>query len=83
MFSLRQAVSPTTTTLRRSFASSSRALAANALVFLETKDDVLVPATFNAITAAKKLGGEVHGVLIGKDEQSVQNAANGAKKWVS
>ncbi|GAA5848225.1 hypothetical protein JCM3766R1_006771 [Sporobolomyces carnicolor] len=66
--------------VHRSFSTSTRSLAANALVFLETKDDVLVPATFNAITAAKKLGGQVHGVVIGKDQQSVEAAAQGAKK---
>ncbi|GAA5886778.1 hypothetical protein JCM16303_003310 [Sporobolomyces ruberrimus] len=76
---LRHSASLRTPSLRQ-FSSSSRSLAANALVFLETKDNVLVPATFNAITAAKKLGGNVDGVLIGKDQKSVEQAAEGAKK---
>ena len=80
MFSL----SRTTTllpSLKRSFSTSPRSLAgANTLVFLETKDSKLVPSTFNTITAAKKLGGKVHGVLIGKDQQEVESCAGVAKK---
>ncbi|GAA5989813.1 hypothetical protein JCM5350_002951 [Sporobolomyces pararoseus] len=66
--------------LNRSFSTSPRSLGANTLVFLETKDSKLVPSTFNTITAAKKLGGKVHGVLIGKDQQEVESCAGVAKK---
>ncbi|GAA5957825.1 hypothetical protein JCM3765_003779 [Sporobolomyces pararoseus] len=64
----------------RSFSTSRSRLSANALVFLETKDSKLVPSTFNTITAAKKLGGKVTGVLIGKDLKDVQEPAQVAKK---
>ncbi|GAA5999204.1 Aim45p [Rhodotorula paludigena] len=65
----------------RAFSASARALAdANALCFLETKGDQLVPASANAVTAAKKLGGKVTGLLIGKDEQSLAGAIATAKK---
>ncbi|GAA5915897.1 Aim45p [Sporobolomyces salmoneus] len=64
----------------RSFTTSSRSLAAKSLVFIETKDSSLVPATLNAITAAKKLGGTVDGVLIGPDEGSLEGVKEGVKK---
>ena len=65
---------------RRAFSTTRSVEAASALVFLETKGSSLVPATLNAITAAKKLGGDVHGLLLGKDEASCQGAADEAKK---
>ncbi|GAA5823290.1 hypothetical protein JCM10212_006471 [Sporobolomyces blumeae] len=62
----------------RSF-SSSASVSAQTLVFLETKGDKLVPATLNAITAAKKLGGDVHGVLLGENEASLKDAIEATK----
>ncbi|BGP26340.1 electron transfer flavoprotein alpha subunit [Rhodotorula toruloides] len=63
----------------RSFSASGRANA-ETLVFLETKGDSLVPSAANAITAAKKVGGKVTGLIIGKDEASVKPAVERAKK---
>lgn len=53
------------------------------LCFLETKvtdKSDMVPAALNAVTAARKVGGKVTGILLGKDEQSMQPAIDKAKK---
>lgn len=68
-------------TATRAFSASARAKA-ETLVFLETKGDSLVPSAANAITAAKKVGGKVTGLIIGKDEASVKPAVDRAKKCV-
>ncbi|GAA5849163.1 hypothetical protein JCM5353_001652 [Sporobolomyces roseus] len=78
MFSLLRTTTPSIS--RRAFSTTRSLEAASALVFLETKGTSLVPATLNAITAAKKLGGDVHGLLLGKDEASCQGPADEAKK---
>ncbi|CEQ40037.1 SPOSA6832_01614, partial [Sporobolomyces salmonicolor] len=62
----------------RAFSTTRPSLAANALVFLETKGDSLVPAALNAITAAKKLGGKVTGVVVAKDQDAVKGAVERA-----
>ncbi|GAA5906683.1 hypothetical protein JCM5296_006455 [Sporobolomyces johnsonii] len=62
----------------RAFSTTRPSLAANALVFLETKGDSLVPAALNAITAAKKLGGKVTGVMVAKDQDAVKGAVEKA-----
>ncbi|GAA5820718.1 hypothetical protein JCM3770_005262 [Rhodotorula araucariae] len=65
----------------RAFAASARAHAdVHAAVFLEDKGGELVPAAANAVTAAKKLGGKVTGILIGKDEQSLEKAIASSRK---
>ncbi|BGP18994.1 hypothetical protein JCM10213_009297 [Rhodosporidiobolus nylandii] len=65
----------------RSFSASARSLAdVNALVFCESKGDTLVPAALNAITAAKKLGGKVTGLLIAKDEAAIKDTVERVKK---
>lgn len=48
----------------RGFASTSAAFA-NTLVFIEHKNGAVSPASLSAITAAQKLGGDVHGVVLG------------------
>lgn len=68
-------------TATRAFSSSART-SAETLVFLETKGDSLVPSAANAITAARKVGGKVTGLIIGKDEASVKPAVDRAKKCV-
>ncbi|POY69983.1 hypothetical protein BMF94_7027 [Rhodotorula taiwanensis] len=74
----------TARTSQRCFSASSRRSAdANVLCFIETKvtdKSDMVPGTLNAITAAKKIGGKVTGILIGKDEASMQPAIDKAKK---
>lgn len=76
----------TARTSQRCFSASSRRSAdANVLCFIETKvtdKSDMVPGTLNAITAAKKIGGKVTGILIGKDEASMQPAIDKAKKSV-
>ena len=52
---------------------------ANTLLFLEHKAGKLNPATLNAVTAAKALGGKVTGILIGPDSDQVVDTA---KKYV-
>ncbi|GAA5875269.1 hypothetical protein JCM8547_006884 [Rhodosporidiobolus lusitaniae] len=65
----------------RTFSASARASAeVNALVFCESKGDTLVPASLNAITAAKKLGGKVTGVLIAKDMDAIKDTVERVKK---
>lgn len=68
----------------RCFSASARRLQdANVLCFLETKvtdKSDMVPAALNAITASKKIGGKVTGILVGKDEASMQPAIDKAKK---
>ncbi|KAK4049829.1 Electron transfer flavoprotein alpha-subunit [Microbotryomycetes sp. JL201] len=69
--------------LARSTLLSSRSYATsaspNTLVLLEHKGNKLVPATLNAVTAAKKLGGKVTGLVIGGSEQSTKDVVDKAK----
>ncbi|GAA5885115.1 hypothetical protein JCM6882_007234 [Rhodosporidiobolus microsporus] len=66
---------------QRSFSASARVGAdVNALVFCESKGDTLVPAALNAITAAKKLGGKVTGLLIAKDAEAIKETTERVKK---
>lgn len=51
---------------QRTFATSAAA-ASNTLLFVEYKNGALNPATLSAVTAAKKLGGEVHGLVVGAE----------------
>lgn len=67
--------------LTRSFASSARRSAeeTNALLLLEHRGTHLVPATLNAITAARALGGKVTGLIVG-EEGKTDGAVEEAKK---
>ncbi|GAA5944684.1 hypothetical protein JCM3775_007576 [Rhodotorula graminis] len=77
--SLSRTAIPRTST--RCFSASARSSAeVNAAVFLEDKAGELVPAAANAVTAAKKLGGKVTGILIGKDEASLEKAIAMSRK---
>lgn len=80
--SLSRTAIPRTST--RCFSASARTSAeVNAAVFLEDKAGELVPAAANAVTAAKKLGGKVTGILIGKDEASLEKAIAMSRKCVA
>lgn len=72
-----------TATPARGFATSSAALA-NTLVFLEHKNGALSPASLSAVTAAQKLGGDVHGLVLGgsdaKDVAEKAAKTNGLAK---
>lgn len=59
----------------RTFASTSRLDAANALVFLEHRGGALQPASLNAVTAAHKLGGTVTGLVTGSAQEQTQAVA--------
>jgi hypothetical protein len=63
-------------TLRRSYATITTP---STLIFLEHKAGAIVPATLNAITAAKKIGGTVTGLVVG-DEASTKDVVEKAKK---
>jgi electron transfer flavoprotein alpha subunit len=65
----------------RSYATASSS-AANTLVLVEHKDNKIAPATFNAITAAKKLGGKTTGLVIGT-EGGADAVLEAAKKSIS
>ncbi|SCZ88411.1 BZ3500_MvSof-1268-A1-R1_Chr10-2g02949 [Microbotryum saponariae] len=69
-------VSRAFTLARRSYATSS---SPSALVLIEHKDDKIVPASLNAITAARKLGGTVTGLVVG-EEASTKAVVEGARK---
>lgn len=73
-----RAVSKSTLTplLTRSYASTTTP---KVLLFLEHRNDSIVPATLNAITAAKKLGGTVTGLVVGESD-STQGVIDKAKK---
>ncbi|ORY73833.1 putative electron transfer flavo protein alpha subunit [Leucosporidium creatinivorum] len=61
---------------RRTYATAA---SPNTLVLLEHRDSHLVPATLNAITAARKLGGNVTGLIVG-EEGKTDGAVEQAKK---
>lgn len=42
----------------------------NTLILLEHKADAIVPATLNAITAAKKLGGNLTALIVGEEAET-------------
>lgn len=52
--------------LARPLSSSTRSRSASTLVLLEHRDNQLVPAALNAITAARKVGGTVTGLIVGE-----------------
>lgn len=60
----------------RTFATSSSRLA-NTLVYLEHKNGEINPASLSALTAATKLGGDIHGIVLGssKDAKAVGEKA--------
>ncbi|KAL8292586.1 hypothetical protein RQP46_001198 [Phenoliferia psychrophenolica] len=61
-------------------ASSSARRNASTLILLEHRDNKLVPASLNAITAAKKVGGSVTGLIVG-EAGTVDGVVEGAKKF--
>ncbi|KAK4699371.1 electron transfer flavoprotein alpha subunit, partial [Phenoliferia sp. Uapishka_3] len=63
----------------RSRAASSRRNAST-LILLEHRDNKLVPASLNAITAAKKVGGKVTGLIVG-EQGKVDGVVEGSKKY--
>ncbi|PWN54483.1 putative electron transfer flavo protein alpha chain precursor [Violaceomyces palustris] len=63
---------------RRTF-STSRVDLANTLLFLEHKKGAINPASLSALTAARKLGGEIHGLVIGSQSE-VEQVADKATK---
>jgi electron transfer flavoprotein alpha subunit len=65
---------------RRAF-SSSRSALANTLLFVEHKKGKLNPTSLSAVTAAQKLGGDVHAVVVGS-ESEVEAAADQVTKCV-
>lgn len=52
----------------------------NTLLLLEHRDNQIVPATLNAVTAAKSLGGNVTGLIVG-EQGSVDGVVDMAKKY--
>lgn len=64
--------------LFRSFSTSSPNNA-GALLLVEQRAGALNPATLNAFTAAKKLGGELTGLVVGGEEE-VKGVVEKAKK---
>ena len=63
---------------KRGFATS-RVDLANTLLFLEHKKGVINPASLSALTAAKKLGGEIHGLVVA-GESEAEEVAKAASK---
>ena len=74
---LRTPLSSVSQSLR--LASSSSRRNASTLILLEHRDNKLVPASLNAITAARKVGGPVHGLIVGEAGQ-VDGVVEGSKK---
>lgn len=72
---LRSALAPTA--FRRTFASTSAARAST-LLFIEHKGGAINQASLVALTAAGKIGGEVHGVVVGSE--GVEGVVEKAKK---
>ncbi|WFD01560.1 Electron transfer flavoprotein alpha-subunit [Malassezia obtusa] len=62
----------------RTFASSSSRLA-NTLLFVEHKKGEINPASLSALTAASKLGGDVHALVVGKSDEAKSIADKAAK----
>ncbi|KAL4402681.1 Electron transfer flavoprotein alpha-subunit [Malassezia pachydermatis] len=62
----------------RTFATSS-SRAANTLLFLEHKNGAINPASLSALTAAQKLGGEIHGLVTGRASEAKKVAEEAAK----
>lgn len=63
-------------TLARGYASAA---SPSTLILLEHRGTHLVPATLNAITAARKLGGTVTGLIVG-EQGKTDGAVEQAKK---
>lgn len=61
------------------FRSYASAASPSTLILLEHRNDALVPATLNAITAAKKVGGKVTGLIVG-EEASTKAVVEKAQK---
>ncbi len=59
--------------------STSRPSLASTLLFIEHKKGEINPTTLSAVTAAGKLGGDVHGVVVGT-ESEIEQAADKASK---
>ena len=78
MFSATLRAAPRAGVPLRTFATSS-ARAANTLLFLEHKSGSINPASLSALTAAKKLGGEVHGLVVGSSSEAKSIAEKAAK----
>lgn len=63
----------------RSFSASAAAGAgSSALLLISHKSGEIVPATYNAITAARALGGKVTGVVVG--DESARSVAEKAQR---
>lgn len=62
----------------RTFATSSSRLA-NTLLFLEHKKGEINPASLSALTAASKLGGDVHALVVGKSDEAKAIAEKASK----
>ena len=60
---------------RRAF-SSSRSALANTLLFVEHKKGKLNPTSLSAVTAAQKLGGDVHAVVVGEEDFHLYSFSN-------
>jgi len=61
----------------RAFSASSAA-STSALLLISHKSGEIVPATLNAVTAARALGGKVTGVVVGDD--SARGVAEKARR---
>ena len=63
--------------LQRGYATAA---SPSALVFLEHRGGKLSSAVYNAVSAATKLGGRVTGVILGAEEEQLDQVAEEAKK---
>lgn len=63
--------------VQRGYASATTP---SALVLLEHRGSHLVPATLNAVTAARKLGGKVTGLVVSGSESDSKGAVEQAQK---
>lgn len=66
--------------LRQSVRSYATGATPNTLVLLEHKNSKLVPAALNAVTAARKLGGTVTGLVVGGSQDQTGQVAESAKR---
>lgn len=55
----------------KSYATISTTLP-NTLLLLEHRDDLIMPATLNAVTAAKSLGGTITGLIVGDANNTIK-----------